>query len=256
MILEFTGLSGAGKSTSEPHIISGLKQRGLEVIVRTEFKKSNYKKIICPNFEAKDGFLFNQLSRQARWKTLRSVGLSGPFMLSVFSKVQRNLFFWLGDDIILSKYYSKEHETLPASNSVYISQEGFVHHCACLRLWHGGAFSSLPKRIVQKFSPEKIIIIYFEISVEEALDRLLKRTRGIPDDWPRKINTTAKVKKVLSRFNEIIEDVVGSFQAEGVQVLSVDSSLELKQVRTRVESIVDKLSQNGNNDCLEKKLFN
>jgi adenylylsulfate kinase-like enzyme len=44
VILEFTGLSGAGKSTSEPYEVSGLKQRGYEGVLKSDFKKNYYKK--------------------------------------------------------------------------------------------------------------------------------------------------------------------------------------------------------------------
>jgi thymidylate kinase len=250
VILEFTGISGAGKSTSEPYLISGLQQRGFGVVVKGELKKKYYKKIICPDFEASDGFIFNQLNRLVRWKTLKSVGLSRLFMSSLLSKLLRNLYFWLSEDIIISTYYSKKYETSPAGQSFYISQEGFVHHCACLKLWHGDRFSGLPKKIVQRFSPEKITIIYFKIPVEQALERLMKRE--LPYDWPKKINSRSKAKEVLSRFSEAIEDVVDKFQAEGVQVFLVDSSLELEQVKLRVEDIMDHLAQNEKNGFLKQ----
>ena len=255
MILEFTGLSGAGKSTSEPYMISGLKQRGFEVVVRSELKKYYYKKIICPNFEVNDGLFFKQLTRLAQWNALKSVGLGRQFFLNALSKRCRDAFLWLSEDIILSKYFSQEYKASGSGSSVYISQEGFVHHCALMMLYGRSNFSGLFKKITQIFPKEEITIIHFKIPVEEALDRLLKRKRGVPRSWPRTINSRSKVKEFLFSFNEVIEEVVKMCQAEGIQVLNIDNSFDLNQLQPKIENVLDKLSHNGKNGGTEQKLF-
>lgn len=244
MILELTGLSGAGKTTCESYLISGLKQRGFRVVLRPELLKSYIEKNVCSSYE--DHRMFRILShrwvRFASLRTLIGTGLPWRIFLEGLAKGHLKSFLWLGEDILLSTYFLQEFQPSTEEAVVYIPQEGFVHHDAYSRLWAGSDFHGLSQKLAQKFPADQIIIIYLKISADEAADRLQKR--GLPTSWPKSIDSESRIKEFLLRFNETIEDGVAKFQAGGVKVLLVDSSLDLKRVESRIGVLLDSFPEN------------
>ena len=243
MIIELTGLPGAGKTTSESWIISCYRNRGFRVMSRSELKASikNEKLFHHANNHYALRFHSNWLSN---WKGLINAGFGGRIFREVLTNPRRMAFLLLGEDIRLSTYYLQKYVPAGMGPSVYIPHEGFVHHSACIKVWTGGGFGDLPEKLLQKVPSEKFIILYFKISVDAALDRLLKR--GIPEMWPSHIKSQSRIKEILLRFNEAIEGTVQKFQANGVKVLTIDASLEPQQVESRIKTILDNFSKIGN----------
>ena len=176
MIIELTGLPGAGKTTSESCIISCYEQRGFRVMLRSELKTSIKNENLLQN--ANNPFALRiHSNRLSNWKGLINVGLGGRFFREIFFKKRRMVFLWLGEDIRISTYFLKKFLPPGIAPSVYIPGEGFVHHSACIKVWTGGGFSDLPEKLLQKIPSEKITIFYFKIPVEEALDRQSREDR-------------------------------------------------------------------------------
>lgn len=245
MILELTGLSGAGKSTAEPYIISSLEQRGYHVVLSRELRNSYIKKKIRSSYEEDHrGYrvVSNRLYNLGSWKSLAGAGLAGWIFRGAFFKHRRKPFLHLGEDVKLSQYFINNYHESGERPGIYIPQEGFVHHIACCRLQGDHGFPGLSEKLLKKYPMEKSMIIYFKVSVDEALDRLLKR--GLPESWPQSINSRSRVKEFLLRFNQGIEDGVAKFQENGVKVHPVDASLDPKQVESQIGGLLDVFPQN------------
>jgi len=246
VILEFTGLPGAGKTTSESYIILCYKQRGYQVILRSELQKRYIKEKLSRNYEKHFALriLSNRLYGLLNWKELISAGLGGGIFREVLSNPRRSIFSWLGEDIRLSTYFLQNYASTGTRPSVYFSQEGFVHHSVCFKVFGGVGFPDLPEKLLQKIPSENITILYLKISVDDALDRLW--ARGIPESWPSRINSKSGVKEILLRFNEAIEGNVEKFQAKGVRVLIIDASLDPQEMESRVREVMDAYIKNSN----------
>lgn len=251
MIIELTGLPGAGKTTFESCIISGLKQRGIRVSLREDLQDRYKQGIISPNYEEHAGLriLSNRLYRLSKWKGLINAGLGGGIFREILTRRRRITFSWLGEDINLSTYFLHEFKHSRAGQSAYFPHEGFVHHSASFKVWGGFGFPDLHYRLLQKIPSHNFAIIYFKVSVDVALERIIKR--GLPEHWPRSINSKAKVKEVLFRFDRAIEDVVEKFQTSEVKVFPVDASLKHRQVESRIKSILDNFPENVDGKKLE-----
>lgn len=252
MILEFTGLSGAGKSTAEPYIISSLEQRGYHVVLRRELRNSYIKKKIYSSYEDHRVYrvVSNRLYNLGSWKSLAGARLAGWIFRGTFSRGRRKSFLQLGEDVKLSQYFINNYREPGEPPGVYIPQEGFVHHIACCRLQGDNGFPGLSEKLLKKYPVEKSMIIYFKVSVDEALDRLLKR--GLPESWPRRINSRSRIKEFLLRFNQGIEDSVAKFQENGIKVYPVDASLDPKQVESQIGGLLDVFPKNEYNEHTEK----
>ena len=244
MILEFTGLSGAGKSTAEPAIFSGLEQRGYQIVLRPELKTRYIQEKICSTYEDHRGYriVANRLYNLDSWKSLTGADLARWVVRGAFSQRRRNSFLWLGEDIKLSQYFVNEIHAPGGQSTVYIPQEGFVHHIACCKLQADNGFPGLSQKLLAKYPVDQSTIIYFKISVDEALERLLNR--GLPESWPRFINSRSRVKEFLLLFNEGIEDGVRKFQENGVKVFPVDASQDQKHVESQIKTLLDVFPKN------------
>lgn len=235
MIIEPTGLPGAGKTTSEPCVISCCKQKGFQVIVRSELKNRIKKEALL----RKTG---NQFSLRihsnllSNWKELIGAGIGARVFFEVLNKKRRMALIWLAEDIRLSTYYIKNYLPTSLAPSIYIPHEGLVHHSASAKVWAEGGLSHLPEKILLKFPPENFLILYFKISVDEAVERLLKR--GLPKGWPPNIDSKYKIKETLLRFDGAIEGTVQKFQANGVKVQTIDASLDHQKVREAIGTCI------------------
>jgi thymidylate kinase len=243
VILEFTGLSGAGKTTSEPYVTSCLIQQGVKAVLRGELEHRYKQGLITPRYADHRGLriLSDRVYAAVNWKTLIGAGLGREIIRAAMAKRLRLACLWLGEDINLSTFFLDKVKRLNAGSSVYMPHEGFVHHSACLRLWGGGSFLDVPESLLQKFSSETFTIFYFKISVEQALERLLRR--GVPKSWQLGTNSKASIREVLLRFNDAIECNVEKFRADGAKVLTIDASLEPQHVESRLATILKDFPQ-------------
>ena len=235
MIIEPTGLPGAGKTTSESCVISCCKQKGFRVLVRSELKNRIKKEALLrkPGNQFSLRIHSNLLSN---WKELIGADIGGRIFCEVLNKKKRMALIWLAEDIRLSTYYIKNYLPTSLAPSIYFPNEGLVHHSASARVWTEGRFPDLSEKMLLKFSSKNFLILYFKISVDEAVERLLKR--GLPRNWPLSINSRSKIKEVLLRFDEAIEGTVQKFQANGVKVQTIDASLDLREVREAVGTCI------------------
>ncbi|GJL78476.1 MAG: hypothetical protein NPINA01_14650 [Nitrospinaceae bacterium] len=243
MIVELTGLPGAGKTTYEPSLILGLKQRGIDVISRAELKDRCKQAILTPNYKDHPPvrMLSNRLYRLSIWNSLISAGLGGGIFREFLAQRRRMVFSWLAEDIHLSTFFLHKIKPFAQNPNFYIPNEGLVHHSASFKVWGGAGFSDLPKKLLKKIPSHEIAIFYFKVPMKDALNRVIKR--GLPENWPRTISSEPEVKEVLLRFEQVIEDVVQKFRANGVQVFMVDTSVEPHAVESKIRTILDGFSK-------------
>jgi thymidylate kinase len=243
VILEFTGLSGAGKTTSESFVTSYLIQQGVAAVLKAEVKHRYKQQIMTPRYERYRGLqiLTDRLYTIVNWKALIGASAGRGVLRAAMEKRLRLACFWLGEDINLSTFFLDDIKRSNGGSSVYMPHEGFVHHSACVRLWGRGSFLDLPESLLEKFSPDTFTIVYFQISVEQALERVLRR--GIPKSWQLGAHSESSIREVLLRFNDAIECNVEKFNAGGAKVLTVDASLEPHQVESRLATILKGLPQ-------------
>ena len=251
MIIELTGLPGAGKTTSEPWILSCLKKHHIRTISRSELRtwyiKENIFRGYENNFAAR--FLSNRCYQFLIYKKLFDAGLGAGIISESICKPRRGVLSWLGEDIRLSEYFLQKFPISGEPPSIYFPHEGFVHHSACFKVWGGRGFPDLQGKLLNQIPSKNFVIFYFKISVEEALDRVM--TRGIPETWPAYINSSSKVKEILLRFNEAIEGAVDRFKARGVKEIEIDASVDPQLMESKVREVMEtniKIIQSNRNE--------
>jgi len=63
--------------------------------------------------------------------------------------------------------------------------------------------------------------------------------RGIPKTWPITIKSRSKVKEILLRFEETIEETISIFQEGGVKVVHLNNSFDPQILKSKIEENLD-----------------
>ncbi len=82
-----------------------------------------------------------------------------------------------------------------------------------------------------------MILIHFKVPVDEAVARIMKRERGIPNNWIN-VNSPAEIKNYITKYDNAIDKVVSCLRAEGMKVITVDSMKDAEETREEILEII------------------
>lgn len=240
MIVDLTGLPGAGKTTLEKYLLPGFAERGQRVLTRTDLKTGCIRKKFFRGYRRESGL-------GVGFRILLQLWLAAGFLracrrrgLPLGAISRPGLFFpclWLYEDTVLSGHFLKERP--PASrDALFFPREGIVHHSACVRVWAGPHYAGLNERWLAEFGAGEVLILHVQVPEEEALRRL--QARGLPDTWPGPANRSAReILAVLARFGEAIGESLKQFEAAGARVLNVDGTADPEAEAGKVLSAME-----------------
>ena len=243
MIINLTGLPGAGKSTSETYLISGLQKRGFKIIQNTELKSKLIKEKIFSRFNRDSliGILPRLIFRIKIFRFYLQVCIENKLGLNFFLKKRGTRGIWLSEDIILTRYFINEFKGSNSIKNIFFCTEGLVHHWACMKVWAGKHSDIFDDNWLNQYPSDGIQIIYLKVPVEMALERLVKR--GVPSNWPQPGNgKLGHMRFILERYDSAINETVKEFRAKGAKVHTLDASCDIEQMEINIEACLDSLS--------------
>jgi len=241
VIVDLTGLPGAGKTTLEKCLISELAGRGQKVLTRADVKTSYIRKNFFRGYRRESGLhipfrilLYLRLAA-GFLRACRARGLKfGP----IFRPGRFSPCLWLYEDTVLSGHFLAEREGAESGEVLFFPREGIVHHSACVRVWAGELYAALNERWLSEFSAGGVLILHVQVPEEEALRRL--QVRGLPETWPGPAQRTASgIMPVLASFNEAIRESLAEFEAAGARVLAVDGTADPSAQARKIISAIE-----------------
>lgn len=248
MILELTGLPGAGKTTCEQYISAELNKRGYQVLGPGDVLRCYVRDRIYANLGLSYSLRRHLLIRamvsvvfhtRVVCADLRNRFSIGQF-LGAFAKNQRLSCRRLSHDILISRYFLEELLPSYEERHVYVASEGLTHHSAAVKVWAGERYFAMSDRWLAHHSCDEMVIVRLQVPLDTALDRLWQR--GLPTSWPRKSKTDRRfTKSILSRFAEAIEESVQRYQAAGARVFTLDCSCDIATLASNTAGLVESL---------------
>lgn len=243
VIVEFTGLPGAGKTTLENAIAAALNARGCKVLRRADVKTSYLRKNFYEGYRRESGL-------QIPLRLLFYGRLMGGFLrayrahgLNLGGIARPGRFFpclWLYEDAVLFNHFLEEHRDEPWRENVFLPGEGIVHHSACVRVWAGGAYARIGEAWRNKFGGRDIFVFHVHVPAEEALRRL--KVRGLPDTWPGPAKRCeAEIMQVLADFEDAIQETLVEFEAVGIRVKQVDGAADCSEQAEQILNFIENL---------------
>lgn len=243
MIIDLTGLPGAGKTTLEKHLLPKLREHGLRVVTRVDLKTSHIRKNYYKRYRRESIAhipfrILLYLQRTAglimgTWaQGLKPEVICRPGCFSPCS--------WLYEDMELSSHFLDDWKGVEGEGVLYFAREGIVHHSACVRVWVGARYAGLKDRWLRESGAREVLILYVRVPKEEALRRL--QTRGLPATWPGPARKSdEEIMAILARFNEAIRETLAEFEAAGARVLNVDGMddpvFQSQKIMTAIENM-------------------
>ena len=200
MLIEYIGLPGSGKSSLEKAISQKLNSKDLQVISRNEAVD-----LLCASiFPISRGgnVIFRKIS-SGLYKVLLYVDtLLGLYTYTIpldfFIPHRTRAAMRIAEDIRLYKFSSSEI----FSKSYLLLSEGILHHLSALHFWRSPYnheyYFRVPEEIKNLLTATKTVVVYIELSAENASLRLQRR--GRPKFWPRHLET----KVILNGFEKVI----------------------------------------------------
>jgi thymidylate kinase len=242
MIINVTGLPGAGKSTCESYLISGLENRGLDVIQTFALKNKYIKDKIYSQFdrESVSGILPRLIFQAKVFQFYFEVCINNKRSLEFLIKKKRAKGVWLSQDIILSRYFIEDFQASNPKDLIYFCTEGLVHHWACMKVWSGRHSIVFNENWLNRYPSEEILIIYLKLPLSMALDRLV--SRGVPSIWPKSDKDfLTHTRKILERYDIAISETINEFSSKGARVHTVDVSCGKDQIESEIIDCLDSI---------------
>lgn len=248
MIVEMTGLPGAGKSTCRSRLYTRLAEQGYRVLgpsdVMEHFVRQRIYGRCGLKYECRRILVLRALVAWAYRANLRYSDFCNRLAIGAWlcvpTKARRRSCRALSQDFILYSHYLERIQPSSERRCVYLSSEGLVHHGARARVFAGSRFAVMSGRWLNHHSCSEIVVIHVQTSVEAALERLW--SRGVPDSWPQKAQSSRSfAEETLVHFEKSIEESMEEYRQAGVRVLTVDNSSDVPALAAEVERLVASL---------------
>lgn len=248
MILEITGLPGAGKSACESLLCDRLRERGFQVMLHDDLIRSYVRDRIYPRL----GLSYRL--RRRRWvRAVVSLLYRGAVvrcelahrlaiggLAGAVAKAQRRACRRLSQDVLLFRYFLEECSSPDEAERVHVASEGLVHHTAALRVWAGPRYSAMADRWIGRQGCDDIAVVHVQTPPDAALQRLWQR--GLPRSWPGRTRShKAAAGQTLADFAEAIQQSIEQYQAAGARVFTLDNSGDLEALAAGAAALVESL---------------
>lgn len=237
MIIEFTGLPGAGKTTAADEFYRELAHIGCSVVSRELLVQRYIRSHYCRHYSTAYRFrkAVTLLYLTGIWVRHMRARLALRCFSGLTRPESRLSGLWLTEDLRLEEF----HAHFSGSEEFLVLSEGFIHHLAAAQVWFGGDAMQFATSVPHMESGV-VHVVNVYTPLQEARSRL--EQRGRPETWPSKI---VDVDALLASFENGISSALRFAASMPVRVHYLDMSGDRALARQRTQALARSIAQYG-----------
>jgi hypothetical protein len=237
VILEFTGLPGAGKTTVERQVVERLVSHGVDLIERQSIIGRYIRERYCGSY--RPDFVLRRpitaIYRAGIWRRHFGWRLG----TGVLHDITNPVGYWLTEDVHLVRFCrEKMADAFGGLREVWNFSEGFSHHLAStIALLHEPAARFTRFAPYDRGTARRWVVVHVDVPFEIALDRLSRR--GRPASWRRDPRGNGPI---LRAFEDSIPRALELASQSDVRIERIDLSDDHDAAAPMIGALSDRLA--------------